>query len=246
MCSRSRSAALVLALGCSACADAHAPACEPPPDAIAPSCAPRSADEWASGPADGSSVLVPESAWLGPTGRYADVVVLTGAPGSELAARRTFRLGLTDGTLTQVGYEALDGAWFDARVAELDRSGALASLLVCVPLPGGGELRVVPSRPAPDAPDPTAFYSPAFGRALRRLDATGVEVTHPLWASDESDRVGRMCGSRLVLTPAGPRVHCITLEDETECAWMCPGLTAESTWRCTGRGADGLAYCEPP
>ena len=242
-------AAAVLA----ACAEAHTPACPPEPgrDAAAPRCAARGADEWAAGPLDGRTVLVPESAHLGPTRRYALLVVLAGdplvAPGG-LAARRTFRLGLTDGTLTPVGYEAITGEWFRARLAALEAEPGLDRLLVCLPLPGGGEIRLVPSRPSAESPDPALFFGQPFAGAVRIVGAGGEPTRLPLWAPDEAQNAGRVCGSRLVLRGGDRFVQCATLHPSASCFFSssCVGLGDTMSWRCTGRAPDGLAYCEPP
>jgi len=243
-------AALLLA-GCPAshAEDPCASPSPPPPPPERERCAPLADDEGAS-PPDAATVLLPVRLRLWQGGRAADAIVLAGRPGdpSMQPRRLTFRAGLSDGSLTLLGSEPLGQAWFDARVAEA-RSAGLARQLACLELPGGGELRLLPSLPEPVGPAPEGeFYGPVFGAALRQLDPAGVETARfPLWAPDTGSEL-RRCGDWLVhFEPSGEqRLRCTPFR-EGPCPGACLTNTdSERRWQCTGQAPDGLLYCEPP
>jgi hypothetical protein len=107
------------------------------------------------------------------------------------AERITYRLGLRQGSVVIFGMEPLDPAWARERARAL--SGA------CAALPGGGELRLLPSRPDPaaDGGGREVFGARIRGALILARDA-GIS-RHDIWVPDWNDRFRRSCSRALVL-----------------------------------------------
>jgi hypothetical protein len=232
---RARFSELVLAAALTACVESH----EPCPSAPV-SCRARAPSEWAAAPT--GARLVPERAeYL----RELDVVegtfLVLSADGS--ASRVTFRVGLSAGRVSIFGLEPLGNEWARARMDALDLSGELASLVVCAPLPDGGELRLVPSRETMDPPPEGEFFgSTPIASAMRRTDAAGnVRATYDAWIPSLSSLSAWYCANALVALETG--------EHSLRCGYFnpCNGTCLPAgTYSCTAELIDGLSLCQPP
>ena len=183
---RASCADLLVAVSLLGCARAHEPCPAPPPEPEAP-CASFAPGEGAPTPPGGPQVF-PERAEARDAEALATFLVLL--PDGR-AERITYRLGLRQGSVVIFGTEPLDPAWARERARAL--SGA------CAALPGGGELRLLPSRPdpAPGGGGREVFGARIHGALIAVRDA-GVS-RHDIWVPDWNDRFRRACSRALVL-----------------------------------------------
>jgi len=220
---------------------AEDPGEDPGPVAAEP-CRPRD-DEWATAP-PGSPALIPEAIELAPNGRSAQAVVLLGPRSADDHAwRAVFRVGLTDGSIALVSLAPVVRRYHDEVVARAERDPGLDRLLLCAPLPGAGELRLLPRRETDGVPE--VPYATRYADALRMRDRSGAETARwPLWLPDASEE-GAGCGRWLVLDREGgpPRLQCV---NHAQCPFPCLDNT-DRDWlhHCTGELPDGLVFCEP-